>query len=149
MIVEGVVDSSTFKARQPNHNNPIHIESDVVFLVSRVFKGNFSAQKTFPRVVISQTGGTFGNKTILPPEPLMEQGERQILFLVADNRSGLPSIAGLPRYLVVGIWSGKFRIQGNKIGVSHKALPGLHAHDAEDYNVFVAAVSNAVRASHP
>ena len=152
LIVEGMVDSSTIPARKPNTGIPNHLETDSVFLVSAVFKGDLSSQKLFPRVVISQVGGKDGDLIFMPEEPILSQGEKMILFLRKDPRN-LPSVAALPRFTIVGIWAGKFRVQAsptdpNKkiIGVPRKS-GGLKDHDLEDHDHFVRHIRSAVAAA--
>jgi hypothetical protein len=60
-----------------------------------------------------QAGGVIGlYKEVSPQYDLMLPGERYILFLIPDGRTGLPSIDGLGRYAVQDIWGGLFRIDG-------------------------------------
>jgi hypothetical protein len=152
LIVEGMVDSSTIPPRKPNTGIPNHLETDSVFLVSTVFKGDLSSQKSFPRVVISQVGGKDGDLIFMPEEPLLSQGEKMILFLRKDPRN-LPSVAALPRFTIAGIWAGKFRVQASRndpnkkiIGVPRKS-GGLKDHDLEDHDHFVGHIQSAVAAA--
>jgi hypothetical protein len=148
LIVEGTVDTSNFPTRQPDPGNPQRMETDVVFLVSKILKGDLSPQKTFPRVVISQTGGTVGQLTIETDEPRLAQGEHDILFLQPDARPNLKNIAGLPRYIVVGVWFGKFRVErNNTITVPARSPGGLRSHHQEDHDAFLGKVMAAIAKS--
>lgn len=145
LIVEGMVDASNFPARQPVPGVPRRIETDVVFLVSKIFKGDLSPQKTFPRVVISQTGGAVGELKVETAEPLLQQGEHHILFLQPDARPNLKNIAGLPRYIIVGEWYGKFRVEhGNTITVPAQSPGGLRSHHQEGHDAFIGEVVSAI-----
>jgi hypothetical protein len=43
-------------------------------------------------------GGTFGELHLIMNFPLLQRGERYVLFLYADKRPGVPPAPGLPRY---------------------------------------------------
>jgi hypothetical protein len=144
LVVEGLVDASNFPARQPSPGIPSHIETDVVFLITRFLKGSLTAQSTFPRVVISEHGGTVGDLSVVTGEPPLRQGQRMILFLQADTRANLKTIAALPRYLVVGIWHGKFEVVNGRISVPAHSAPDLRNHHMEDHDSFVSKVVSAV-----
>jgi hypothetical protein len=48
-----------------------------------------------------------GDVTSQPTQySLVQPGERYILFLTSDDRSSLPSVAGLKRYDVTAAWAG-------------------------------------------
>jgi hypothetical protein len=149
LIVEGMVDASNLPSTQPDPtNHPYHIETDVVFLISKFIKGSLPNQKTFPRVVIAENGGVVGSLRVTVQEPPMEQGEHWILFLEIDNRTYYKAVAGLPRYSVIGAWNGKFKVERNgQISVPKHSLPDLRTHDNEDHGAFVARVSAAVAAT--
>jgi hypothetical protein len=70
-IVDGLVDSSTIPSRRPDANLTNFLETDIVFLVNKVMKGDLGQQKTLPRVVVSQNGGSLEKLTVVPEEPLM------------------------------------------------------------------------------
>ena len=148
LVVSGIVDSSKLPARPSDPANPNSVvESDVVFLVSSVIKGHLlDSQKTFKRLVVCQIGGLYKGRLVVPSgESLLEQGENYILFLAPDPRKGRPNVADLPRYYVVGVWSGKFRIE--KLGglqASPKAGLGLRAHNSESPDAFIAEVLAAI-----
>jgi len=148
LIVEGMADATNIPARLAIPGNPESIESDVVFLVSNVLKGSLSPQVTFPRVVISETGGSFGGINLLPEDaPRMVQGEHYVLFLVEDKRKGIPNVAGLPRYFVAGVWSGKFKVEHNQISVPQASSQGLHAYHLMNHDVFLGQLRTAVAAA--
>lgn len=132
LVVIGMIDA-VLPARLTDNSNPNSAaESDVVVLVDKVIKGrDLDPQTSVKRLVISQLGGRLQGQMVVPADDaLLEQGERQLLFLAPDVRTNRPNIAGLPRYVVVGIWAGKFRLE--KLGglhASHKALSGLHVMD--------------------
>lgn len=118
LIVEGVV-SKTFPARE---TSPNALETDFVLTVNRVIKGAHVNQ-----VLFSQRGGVKGDFVVAPRQYSMAQnGDRYILFLVADDRPAIPSIAGAgPRYLPTGIWSGLFRMEAGRLRAGSEEVDSL------------------------
>lgn len=145
LIVDGMVDASNLPSVQPDAvNRPHHIETDVVFLISTFIKGSLPGQKTFPRVVIAENGGTVGELKVTVQEPPMQQGEKYILFLQVDGRTYQKAVAGLPRYVVIGVWNGKFKVgRDGKVSVPSHSLPDLRTHHGEDHDTFVGKVKAA------
>jgi hypothetical protein len=143
LVVVGTVDA-VLPARLTDKSNPSSaVESDVVFLIDKVVKGGaLDSQKGLKRVLLSQLGGKYQGQLIVPSEEsLLEPGERDLLFLAPDARKDRPDIAGLHRYLIVGIWMGKFRSE--RLGGMHassKAFPGLHAIDSKSEVEFISSL---------
>jgi hypothetical protein len=54
-------------------------------------------QKSFPRVVVPDNGGTLGELKVTTQEPILQHGEHGILFPQPDTRFNQKSIAALPR----------------------------------------------------
>jgi hypothetical protein len=140
LVVVGTVDA-VLPARLTDKANPNSaLESDVVFLVDNVVKGKaLDSQKGLKRVLLSQLGGKYQGQMIVPSgESLLEPGARHVLFLSPDSRKDRPVVAGLPRYLIVGIWMGKFhseRLGG--VHASGKASAGLHSNDSKSEADFI------------
>jgi len=143
LIVEGLVDSSTIPARFYNTSDPASMETDIVFLVSKVYKGELT-QKHFPRIVIAETGGTIGKLTVESGQhTMMQQGQRYVLFLDPETRTNLPSVAGLPRYIVTCEWLGKFKNEHGKISAPEKASGDLKALRRSDLTIFESSLGKA------
>ncbi len=138
LVVVGTVDASNFPARLPNPKSSSYIESDVVVLVTEVIKGNaLDNQRTLKRIIVSQIGGRYEGQTVVPTgEGLLEQGQHVILFLQPETRKQLPGIAGLPRFLIVGEYSGKFRVNGSRVEASPNVRSGLRLDKAETVATF-------------
>jgi hypothetical protein len=146
LTVEGTVESSLLPSRQPDAaRHPTHIETDAVFLIDKFIKGSLPGHK----IVIAEHGGTVGQLRINTGEPLLQRGDRMILFLQPDNRGFLKPIAGMPRYTVVGAWNGKFKVEKGKILVMSHSIGRLQTHQLEDHDAFLREVKAAVAAAKP
>jgi hypothetical protein len=70
--------------------------------------------------VTSELGGTFGDLQVVMNYPLMQHGERYVLFLYADTYADRrPQIAGLARYRD-DVFYGRYLIDNGKV---HLNLP--------------------------
>jgi len=113
LIVEGVVDTVAAR-RMPGRNG--NIETDYWIAVNRVIKGPPNTRK----LVTSELGGTFGELQVVMNYPLMQRGERYVLFLYADTYADRrPQIPGLARYRD-DVFYGRYLIDNGKV---HLHLP--------------------------
>jgi hypothetical protein len=108
-IVDGVVETDASRL-MPGPGRALPIETDFRIAVSRVLKGSIDA----PELVVSEKGGTVGELHLIMNFPLLERGERYILFLYADKRPGIPPVPGLSRY-EAEIFYGTFKVGEGKI----------------------------------
>jgi hypothetical protein len=106
-IVEGVVETD---APRNMPGRGVHIETDFWIAVNRVLKGPADT----PKIVVSEMGGTFGELHLIMNFPLLQRGDRYVLFLYEDKRPGLPAVPGLPRY-EAEIFYGTFKVDAGKI----------------------------------
>jgi hypothetical protein len=105
-IVEGVVETDAARLMP---GSPGHIETDFWIAVDRVLKGPVDT----PKIVVSEMGGTFGELHLIMNFPLLQRGQRYVLFVYAD-KAGRPPVPGLPRY-TAEIFYGTFRVESGKI----------------------------------
>lgn len=114
LIVDGYVQSNLIP-----WINGHSLQTDAIFLVSRVLKGPPLTEQ----IVVSQTGGVLGQFRQAPKQySLMQTGEHHILFLAQDARLNGPDRNGLPRYWVQGAGiSGLLRVDVDRIHVSQGA----------------------------
>jgi hypothetical protein len=105
-IVEGVVETAASRLMP----GPAHVETDFWIAVDRVIKGSADAHK----LVVSEMGGTYGELHLIMNYPLLQTGQRYVLFLYADKRLGVPPIPGLPRFNAE-IFYGTFIVDGGTI----------------------------------
>ena len=112
LIVEGVVETVATR-RMPGRNG--NIESDYWIAVNRVIKGPPETHK----LVTSELGGTFGELQVVMNYPLMQPGERYVLFLYADKDSNRPQIPGLTRYRD-DVFYGRYLVDNGEV---HLNLP--------------------------
>jgi hypothetical protein len=106
-IVEGVVETDAARM-MPGRGD--QIETDFWIAVSRVLKGPADTSK----IVVSEMGGTFGELHLIMNFPLLQRGDRYVLFLYSEKRPGVPPVPGLPRY-EAEIFYGTFKLDGGKI----------------------------------
>ena len=147
LIVDGLVDSSNIPARLTSANDPTSIETDIVFLIDKFYKGSLN-QAHFPRVVISEIGGQLDGVRLIPAEHrVMEQGEHYLLFLAPDTRKGLRNIARLPRYSIAGTWAGKFKFENGKITAPKHVTSDIGAFELMDYPSMIGMLRKALQAA--
>ena len=84
-IVDGVVETGASRM-MPGRGT--HIETDFRITISHVFKGRVDA----PKIVVSEMGGTFGGLHLIMNFPLLQRGERYVLFLYAERRQNIPRL---------------------------------------------------------
>ena len=146
LVVAGTVESVSLARLTDKANSTSAVESDFVFAVDKVLTtAPGSANKKLKRVLVSQLGGRYEGHLSSPVGySLLAQGDRSVLFLARDTRAGEPIISGFSRYVVVGVWSGNFRVeQSGRIRVSRKSSPGLCVYDWMPENDFRAVVISA------
>lgn len=120
VILDGTVQSLLPTVEVPGSLIP---ETDAIVTVTTVFSGSIANNSA--RVVIAQPGGELDNcRGTVDHDSLVAPGERYILFLLPDTHTSVPSSTGLPRYVVVGIWAGKFRVTNGVVNVSQYTPPG-------------------------
>jgi hypothetical protein len=107
LIVEGTVETD---AARMMPSRGVHIETDFWIKVDRVLKGSVDTDK----IVVSEMGGTVGDLHLIMNFPLLQRGERYVLFLYADKRPGIPSVPDLPRYRAE-IFYGTFAVDAGYI----------------------------------
>jgi hypothetical protein len=79
------------------------LETDSVIRIAQTLKGSAGSST----IVIAQMGGRDGGAADQPTQySLVQPGERYILCLKEDDRTTLPSVAGLKRYDVTAPWAG-------------------------------------------
>jgi hypothetical protein len=99
LIIEGVIE----KVMPARGSGQTWIETDAVISIAQTLKGLAGVS----RIVISQMGGRVGEATEQPTQySLVQPGERYILCVTEDDRTTVPSVAGLKRYGIAGAWSG-------------------------------------------
>lgn len=112
LIVQGTVETLASRRMPGIHGN---IETDYWIAVNRVIKGPPETRK----LVTSELGGTFGELQVVMNYPLMQPGERYVLFLYADKYPDRPQIPGLARYRD-DVFYGRYLIENGKV---HLNLP--------------------------
>jgi hypothetical protein len=115
-------------------------------MVNSVFAG--SVPGNAGTILVAQAGGKWNNWDIsVKGDPLFSPGDRYILFLVPDERPSLPNVSGMPRYAVVGVWSGRVNITSGKAVWAAAADQQLHASDGTPVDVFLQTLRQTIQ--HP
>lgn len=146
LIVEGtVVKVLPSFARDPNHVNAI--ETDSLIAVSKTLHGTPPTSNT---VALFQIGGGAGScAEFVPDDPLVGEGDQYILFLTPDNRKGVSNTSGAPRYVAVGVWSGKVKIANGSASFLPRVNSALHAYDGKSLSAFETALNEAINIRFP
>jgi hypothetical protein len=98
-----IIVDATVQEILPARVFPHRLETDVVLSTNGVIKG----QETLNAFVVSQSGGVLGGFTVEPTQySMMRVGEHYLLFGKQEARTALPSVRGLPRYAITGVWVG-------------------------------------------
>lgn len=147
LIVDGTVFSVLpAVSTEPDPDIP-SAETRSVISVDSVLGGTPPGTDT---IQLTQIGGKAGKWDIsVPDDPPVRQGERYVLFLMADTRRDTTNTAGVPRYCIIGVWSGKAKIDGGKVQFPPRANKRLHEHDNQDVNSFLADVKNEINHTVP
>jgi hypothetical protein len=130
----------------PDRLNLTQTDSEVV--VRQLLSGALAP--SIGSILVTQTGGKVGHCSIVvPDDPLVKFNEDYVLFLKVDNRDYPPKAVSLPRYAVVGVWSGKVKIVDGKVEFAAAANPTFRQYDKTDVNSFVALVQRTIKAIAP
>ena len=113
VIVDGTVQS-IFPTRLRDVNDPTSIETDTLFAVDRVLKGQPELLRS---LAIAQMGGKHGDvEVIVEHVTRLSQADRHVLFLNYDRRSIVPTYARTDgNFTIVGGWIGDFKLDGNAV----------------------------------
>ncbi len=154
LIVDGTV-VSVLPAIIGNPDVPGHVETDSLISIRQVIQG----KSTTPgQVLLVQTGGTQGKWNVsVAGDPLVQLGQRYILFLDRDQRTVVPNGAGIlpdasvaARYFSVGNGNGKALVSATgTIQFALGATPTSHQYDGNEVTSFITTVTNRVNTLFP
>jgi hypothetical protein len=112
--------------------------------VNTVFKGEVPNNVT--SILLSQVGGKTDRWAIeVEGDTLVSAGERYILFLIPDDRKTVANPLRMPRYAVLGVWSGKMKVSDRKMAVAAASGEKLRAHNGEDVDAFIQVLRETIR----
>jgi hypothetical protein len=118
------------------------IETHSVISVDQILSGSLPSNSH--TIVLVQYGGNVPPcRLIAPDDPIVSAGEKFVFFLQRDERPQPVNTTGSPRFVIVGIWSGKVKIDNSKIHFPTQAHPGLRKYDNSDLKPFTDRI-NAV-----
>jgi hypothetical protein len=122
------------------------VETHSIVSINRVIFGEVPNRAA--TILLIQGGGQLAKWNIeVDGDPLVRAGERYLLFLTPDDRKEVPAESGMSRYSVLGIWSGKARIQNGVIKFPESAAKELHQFDGNGVDAFVQRVEQTI--AHP
>lgn len=146
LIISGTVLSVPPSVQVGDNRQPHpHLETRSLIAVDAILKGAVPNQAGI--IVLTQAGGKLGElEMVVPSDPLVQEGERYILFLMSDddNQKARPNTSGMPRYCVVGIWSGKAKVVDRKIAFSNGADARLREYDNMDATEFTQKIRDMI-----
>jgi hypothetical protein len=118
----------------------ISIETHSLISVDQVLLGTLRPNSH--TIVIVQFGGQVPPcKLIVSDYPIVTSREQYILFLQRDERQEPVNTTGSPRFAIVGIWSGRVKIENGNIQFPSEANDGLHKYDNSDLNDFITRIN--------
>ena len=149
LIVDATV-SDVPPAVVPNINLDLPlVETYALVTVNEVLSAVAIPGPTSLPLFVVQEGGMAGKWEVITPEaPLLQKGERYILFLAPDDRATFYNPA-TPRYNAVGVWSGMVSVQNGKVAFQPRAAAALHDNDNMTVEGFLALVRSRVAAIVP
>jgi hypothetical protein len=148
LVVDGTVtDVLPAVETGPNPDIP-SVETYSVVTVSEVLSAVAVAKPSSLYVV--QIGGKAGKWQVdTPDSPLLQKGDRYLLFLDPDGRAARFYDAGTPRYNATDGWAGFAKIKNAKVGFLPDAPPAFHQYDNMAADAFLALVRRRVDAIVP
>jgi hypothetical protein len=113
VIVDGGV-ASTFPGRLWDMDQPWSVETDTLFTVDRVLKGQ---AETLRDLVVTQVGGKYAQvEVVIDGIILLNPADRHILFLNRDDRGIVPTYSRTDgNFSIVGGWTGNFNMGGGAV----------------------------------
>lgn len=145
LIISGTVLSVPPSVQVGDDRMLPNVETRSLIGVDTVIKG--AVPNHTGVIVLTQSGGKLGElEMVVWSDPLVQEGERYILFLMSDddNQKARPNTSGMPRYCVVGIWSGKVKVVDGKVAFASNADARLRAHDNVDATEFTQKIKDMI-----
>jgi len=143
LIVVGTV-GKVLPAFNTNPDDLSDIETHSLVAVEELLYGTMHSG--IRMILLTQMGGKAGPcALVVPDDPLVQNGEQYLFFLMVDDRAEIPNTSGSPRYVALGLWSGKAKVVNGEIQFLPRASPGLHEYDNTDVTTFIAAVEDRVK----
>ncbi len=146
LIIDGTVHGAlSSPLRVPD--DPTSVETNSQIIVNEVLWGELPAGTS--SVILAQPGGAVGGYEVaVPDDPLVQPGERYILFLQRATLNRPENYLGVPRYWALGYWSGKVKIsEQGTIQFLPAATEELHSFDGWSVPAFVATIRERIKRS--
>ena len=133
IVVGTVIDVLPPEEVDPNH--PGHIVTQSIISVDQLL---FGTLPTNAKIGLAQIGGKVGRfEATVAGDPVVQKGERYLLFLLADDRPVPPNKTGAARFASLGVGTGKVKIVDGKIQFSCASNPQLRKYDDTELAAFI------------
>lgn len=141
VVVTGAV-ARVHPSRFTDERSLAPVETDVEITIETVLKGAVTRRA----LIVAQGGGDIGDlHVVVQGDTRMAPGERYVLCLNPDRRTGLPDLGRMDRFGVAGLFSGRFLIDGRGKVQAHALAPEvLRSLAGKDVNEFLGLVRRAV-----
>ncbi len=138
LIVDGIV-LANLPAFNYNPKISISIETDSTIAVNSTIKGAIEGGEAV--FLLGQHGGRVGELEVeAVNSPIVKSGERYIFFLNRDEREIPDTGSKLPRYYVIGVWSGLVRVETGKVRFAETAESSLRQSENSSVDDFKALI---------
>jgi len=101
-------------------------------------------------ILLLQEGGKAGKwDVVVLDDPLVKPGERYILFLYHDYMKERPNGSPYPRYRTISVFSGRAKIENEKVVFLPKTDPRLREHNNTVVSAFIATLQDKISFHKP
>jgi len=134
LIVGGtVIDVLPAEEVDPNH--PGHIVTQSIISVDQLL---FGSLPTDAKIGLAQIGGKVGRfNASVAGAPIVQKGERYVLFLMRDDRAVPRNMTATTRFVSVGVGTGMVKIVDGKVQFSCAANLQLRKYDDTELAAFL------------
>jgi hypothetical protein len=148
LIIDGTVEEILPSVRS-NTDNPVSLKTFSRISVNKVIKGKLPEGEK--GVALAELGGNSqGYEVVIKQLPLVQSGNRYILFLYPFKQEGFVNNLGVHAYLISGQWAGKLTVtEKGTVQFLRAASPELHTYDNLDVEKFLAVLADRINYLYP
>jgi hypothetical protein len=134
LIVVGTVSEVLLAVANPEH--PASIQTQSLISVDQLLFG--SLPPNAKAIGLIQLGGKVPPfQSSVAGDPVVQKGERYVLFLMRDDRIVPPNKTGVARFTSVGVGTGMVKIVDGKVQFSCAANLQLRKYDDTELSAFI------------
>jgi|WetSurMetagenome_2_1015567.scaffolds.fasta_scaffold327869_1 hypothetical protein len=148
LIIDGTVEEALPSVRS-DPDNPVSLRTFSRISVNKVIKGKLpEGEKS---VALAETGGNSkGYEVGIKELPLVQSGNRYILFLYPFKEKRFVNNLGVHIYSISGQWAGKVTVtEKGAVQFLRAASPELHAYDNLDVEKFLTVLTDRINYLYP